>query len=125
MFDHTKALDQSESFTIQCGQCVGCRLDRSKEWAVRVMHETLSYEDNQFITLTFDDDHLLNRKNPESIDVSDFQKFMKRLRKQIIPKNPYDKKEQTTLYNKFHKKHQIRYYSCGEYGDKSNRPHRS
>lgn len=39
-----------------------------------------------------------------SLDVTHFQKFMKRLRKKIRPKK-------------------VRYYHCGEYGDQTYRPH--
>lgn len=55
---------------------------------------------NSFITLTYSDQEL-----PENgcLKKSDFQKFIKRLRKKTKAK--------------------IRYYMCGEYGDKTNRPH--
>jgi len=83
--------------TIPCGKCIGCRLDRSRQWAVRCVHESRLYDQNSFITLTYKD-------NPESLNVEDFQKFMKRLRK------------------KYHGK-SIRFFHCGEYGDNFNRPH--
>ena len=55
-----------------------------------------------FITLTFNEEELNKRDNPGSVDVRDFQLFMKRLRKK-------------------HKK--IRFFHCGEYGEQNNRPH--
>ncbi len=58
------------------------------------MHESSSYTDNCFITLTYDDDHL---PWDRSLDKTHFQKFMKVLRKSLEPKK-------------------IRYYQCGEYG---------
>lgn len=88
---------------LPCGQCVGCRLERSRQWAIRCMHEASLYEDNCFITLTFNDDALFKRENPWSLDVRDFQKFMKRLRKKYGA--------------------DIRFYHCGEYGDQYGRPH--
>jgi len=86
---------------IPCGQCSGCRLERSRQWAVRCMHEASLYEQNCFITLTYDDKHL-----PEDLGLhySHFQLFMKRLRKYF----PDTK---------------IRFYMCGEYGDNYGRPH--
>lgn len=58
------------------------------------------HEDNCFITLTYNDQHL----PPDgTLDHRVFQKFMKRLRK----KYP----------------HKIRYYMCGEYGENFGRPH--
>lgn len=64
------------------------------------MFESQLYDENSFITLTFDDDHL----DPiASLRKEDFQKFMKRLRKR-------------TGAN-------IRYFHCGEYGEQTARPH--
>jgi len=86
--------------SVPCGQCVGCRLERSRQWAIRCYHEASLHEENCFITLTYDDHHLpLSR----SLDVRDFQRFIKRLRKKFGPK--------------------IRYYHCGEYGEHTRRPH--
>ena len=61
---------------IPCGQCVECRLKRSREWAVRCMHEASLHRDNCFLTLTYSDDKL---RSP-SLQYKDFQGFMKRLR---------------------------------------------
>lgn len=86
---------------LPCGQCLGCRLEKSRTWAMRCVHEAQLHPDNCFITLTY---------NPENLPPdgglikSEFQRFMKRLRYQF-PDN------------------KIKYYMCGEYGDKSNRPH--
>jgi len=88
---------------LPCGQCVGCRLERSRQWAMRCVHEAQLYADNCFITLTFDDQSLHARPNPWSVDVRDFQLFMKRLRKRFGAG--------------------IRFYHCGEYGEKNGRPH--
>lgn len=86
--------------TVPCGQCIGCRLDKSRDWAVRCLHEASLYQDNCFITLTYDDAHL----DPlGSLNKDDFVKFMKRLRFQYGPK--------------------IRFFHCGEYGTLLNRPH--
>lgn len=84
---------------VPCGRCIGCALDRSKDWAVRCVLESLSYEKNCFLTLTFDELHV-----PETVSKKDVQLFLKRLRKS----NPGI---------------EIRYFACGEYGSKSGRPH--
>lgn len=85
---------------LPCGQCIGCRLERSRQWAVRCVHEASQYKDNCFVTLTYSDDHL-----PEdgSLNVKDFQLFMKRLRKKYGAG--------------------IRFFQCGEYGELLKRPH--
>ena len=86
---------------LACGQCIGCRLERSRQWAVRCIHEASMYDENCFITLTYSDENL---PWDGSLRKTDFQKFMKRLRKH------YDEKT-------------IRYFHCGEYGEQTLRPH--
>lgn len=87
--------------TIPCGRCIGCRLEHSRQWAIRCMHEASLHEDNAFITLTYDDAHLPPHG---SLVKADFQKFMKRLRKAIAPRT-------------------VRYFHAGEYGEDFARPH--
>jgi hypothetical protein len=82
---------------LPCGQCSGCRLERSRQWAVRCMHEAQMHKYNCFITLTFSDQCLYARDNPFTVDVREFQLFMKRLRKKYGSG--------------------IRFYHCGEYGE--------
>lgn len=67
------------------------------------MHEAQMHNNNSFITLTFSPEALEQRDNPWSLDVRDFQLFMKRLRKKFG--------------------NGIRFYHCGEYGEKNRRPH--
>ena len=114
--------------TVRCGQCSGCRLIKSGEWAVRCMHEAQLYEHNSFITLTFSEQYLhargrwdcptLRLKKSEreaisywpiewiskySVDVRDFQLFSKKLRQDVN-------------YKGMDGKNGIRFYHCGEYG---------
>lgn len=90
------------SLALPCNTCVGCRLERARQWAMRCMDEASLYKENSFITLTFSPDVLKVRGN--SLDVRDFQLFMKRLRKSFGDR-------------------MIRYFHCGEYGSKLFRPH--
>lgn len=85
---------------LACGQCVGCRLERSRQWAVRCLHEAKLHERNCFITLTYND---ANVPVGNSLCLPDFQKFMKRLRKRFGEG--------------------IRFFHCGEYGPRTGRPH--
>jgi len=89
---------------IPCGKCIGCRLEHSKQWALRCMHESSLHKENMFLTLTYNNENLgeaatLNKKH--------FQNFMKRYRKYAAPTK-------------------IRYFHCGEYGsnDVENEKHR-
>lgn len=86
---------------VPCGQCQGCRLDRSRDWAVRIALEASLYEENCFVTLTYNDDNLPPGGN---LSKRDFQLFLKRLRKSIAPAR-------------------VRYFAAGEYGDENLRPH--
>lgn len=85
---------------VPCGQCIGCKLERSRQWATRCVHEASLYKQNCFITLTYSPENL---PADGSLNVRDYQLFMKRLRKKY--------------------KKQIRFFHCGEYGDKTRRPH--
>lgn len=88
-------------FKLPCGQCIGCRLERARQWALRCMHEASQHDQNCFLTLTYDDEHL---PPYGSLRHRDFQLFMKRLRKRV--------------------RRRISYYMCGEYGDDyTKRPH--
>lgn len=103
LFNRSVALRKGyKEIKLSCGQCVGCRLERSRQWAVRCMHEASLHKHNCFITLTFSPAALAARENP-SLDVRDFQLFMKRYRKRFGEG--------------------IRFFHCGEYGDKLGRPH--
>ena len=120
-YDARKALNNSPStpdFKLPCRQCVGCRLQRSAEWATRCINEADLYEDNCFITLTYAPQ---NMPADGSLNHAHFQKFMKRLRHKYVPKCPYpvghEDREQWMFDNA------IRFYMCGEYGENFGRPH--
>lgn len=95
------------SVIIKCGQCLGCRLDKKRAWAIRAVHEAQTtplvrgekLPRNSFITLTYDKEHL---PEDNSVHVDTWQKFAKRLRKEMGP---------------------FRFLHCGEYGEKNLRPH--
>ena len=98
---------------LPCGQCIGCRLERSRQWAVRCMHEASLPADNCFVTLTFSDDNL---PKDGSLQKSDLQKFFKRLRRYLESDDC-----RVDFPDLFERK--ISYYACGEYGEKFSRPH--
>jgi hypothetical protein len=83
---------------LPCGQCIGCRLERSRQWAIRCIHEAQMHEQNCFITLTYNDENIQH-----DLIYSHFQKFIRALRKKTGKK--------------------IRYYMAGEYGSETGRPH--
>lgn len=99
----------SEEMEVACGQCLGCRLDYSRVWAMRIVHESSLHElhgGNCFVTLTYRSrsectvDQLqqgLHVPDDWSLHKEHFQLFMKRLRKAFHPQK-------------------IRFFHCGEYG---------
>lgn len=91
--DSVKRFGSLATLQIPCGQCAECRLKRSREWAVRCVHEASLHRDNCFLTLTYRDDD-----KAVSLDYADFQGFMKRLRARF----PMDR---------------IGFFCCGEYGE--------
>jgi hypothetical protein len=84
-----------EAVEIPCAKCIGCRLERSRQWALRCVHEASMYQENCFITLTYASE---NVPKYGTLKLDDWQKFMKRFRKA----NP---------------EKQIRFFMCGEYGE--------
>jgi len=101
--------DRKASFSgipimVPCGQCVGCRLERSRQWAIRCVHEKQMHRDSCFLTLTYDDQHL---PYGNTLVVADLQAFCKRLHNRLLRSRGFG----------------IRYYAAGEYGERTQRPH--
>jgi len=129
-----------KEYPLPCGQCTGCRLERSRQWAVRLMHEAQLHQANSFVTLTYNDQNLpnagasskthragdvrlgsdANTKTPRtreththeiqesaSLSKADLQAFTKRLNEDVRRRSGNG----------------VKYYACGEYGDKTHRPH--
>lgn len=108
------AYNRPDHIELPCGRCVGCKLDRSREWANRCMLELKYHDSAYFVTLTYNDAHAPTAYYVDdgtgecftslTLRKRDFQLFMKRLRKAF----PEDK---------------IRYFAAGEYGEHTMRPH--
>lgn len=106
-------IKQGRRVLLPCRKCVGCRLDKSREWANRIIMEQVYHQDAWFVTLTYSDDYLPKAYpvSPSGVILSvhstlvkkAFQDFMKRLR--------------------FNSHQKLRYYAAGEYGTTTFRPH--
>lgn len=84
---------------VPCGKCEGCKMDYARSWALRCMHESKIHDRSCVITLTYDDAHL----PPDGeLDKRVMQNWLKILRNRIGS---------------------FRYFGCGEYGSKGDRPH--
>lgn len=85
---------------LPCGKCIGCLLEKSRQWAMRCMHEAKLYERNCFITLTYRDEDV---PAGGTLVPEHYVLFMKKLRWRFGAG--------------------IRFFHCGEYGEKFGRPH--
>lgn len=101
---------------VPCGCCVGCRLDHSLEWALRLVAESKTCEHAYMLTLTYDDDHLPmimpNKDFPVEVPTlwtrDQFKDWMKNFRRQV----------------EYHYGITgLRFFMCAEYGSKFHRPH--
>ena len=87
--------------TYACGKCINCRLNHSREWGLRCMHEDqLAAGPGSFVTLTYDD---ANLPDDWCLDYRHFQLFMHKLRKAIAGAG--------------------RFFMSAEYGEDNGRPH--
>lgn len=93
---------------VPCGHCPACLSKAQNAWAFRIENEVLDpcVASALFVTLTYDPVHL---PADLSVNKKDVQKYLKRLR--------------VNLERNGFKRHGLRYYLCGEYGDKRHRPH--
>lgn len=126
-------------FQVPCGHCIGCRLERSRQWAVRCVHEAQLHEHSSFITLTYND---ANVPADGSLRYEDFSLFMKKIREEKrrdSVRRLGTRAEKRRLGARSRRasspnrgglnstpvfcKTGIRFYMCGEYGEKFNRPH--
>mgnify|MGYP000246163555 CR=1 FL=1 len=105
MGDTVATMDQNryqlkDVIMVPCGKCDHCLDRKAKEWGHRMLLESKTHSRMAYVTLTFDDQNLYN----PSLDKSEIQKFLKRLRKSLPGRK-------------------IRYYVVGEYGPKNLRKH--
>lgn len=94
--------------SLPCGRCIGCRLEKTRQWAVRLMHEAKMHDDSAYITMTLRDlpgpcDKCRPPHGAASLCTHTCQLFMKKLRARIAPTK-------------------VRFFLSGEYGDLG-RPH--
>lgn len=99
-----------DAIKIPCGKCSGCRAQKSREWADRMILELDHSKKAVFLTLTYDNDHVpclmqvTTGQAQLTLQKRDLQLFFKRLRKKFKDK-------------------ELRYYAVGEYGKNTARPH--
>lgn len=98
---------KSNVINVPCGKCIECRKSHMNGWIFRLINEfkASTTETAYFLTLTYTDENLPVTEDGEiTLDYRDHQLYMKRLRKSL----PNAK---------------IKYFTVGEYGDRTQRPH--
>lgn len=104
--------DVSNTRVVPCGKCVVCLKRRAAGWMFRLLQEEKHSSSAFFITLTYDNDSLPYTSGLPTLRKRDLQLFFKRLRK-IAPARLVKGRRLSS----------IKYYACGEYGSKTQRPH--
>lgn len=100
-----KIADKYHMQQVPCGKCLECKKRRVNSWYIRLKNQLNDCDNAYMVTLTYDEENIPFSENGlMTLDYTDFQKFMKRYRK----KNENSK---------------VRYFTCGEYGANSFRPH--
>lgn len=105
-----KRTPDCSSLSLPCGNCIGCHLDRSLSWSIRCRHEASCWDNNAFVTLTYDDKHL---PRDGSLDKEAPRLFIRYLRRHITGVQAAPGSSARP----------IRYFGCGEYGSQRGRAH--
>lgn len=102
---HVYVKARPDAVPVPCGRCPPCKQRRVNSWVFRLLQEDKVSLSAYFVTLTYDGDHVpLSDNGFLTLKKSDFQNFMKRLRKLCGQAK-------------------LKYYAVGEYGSNNKRPH--
>lgn len=93
---------------LPCGHCLSCLISRRQELTLLQCCEASLHQENWFVTLTYEDQATFDRDGifPYSLNRSDLSEFVESMRK----------------YCSYRGK-SFRFFACGEYGEKYERPH--
>lgn len=90
---------QFEAIKVPCGRRLGCQQARAKAWAFRCRLEWVEHQDSCWATITYSDKY-----KPPTLSRQHLAAYIKRLRS----------REANRV---------IRFFACGEYGERTKRPH--
>lgn len=97
----------SDGQSFPCGTCVACRINKARIWTARIIMESSTQprqESQRFCTFTVDDDHqVVTTDGSLTLDRRPGELFRMDLRNKLG--------------------RQPRFFWCGEYGDRTSRPH--
>lgn len=89
---------------VPCGCCTACRINETTDWSIRALFELHDFDNAAFVTLTYNEE---NYPKNGSLQKAFLQEF-------------YDELQHKYKY-RYGKK--LRFFSCGEYGDRTHRAH--
>lgn len=86
---------------VPCGYCLGCRIRKRNDWAIRCHHESKFHPVSTFITLTYDTEHLPMHSSLHKPHLTAFLNGTRQSNGSA----------------------RTRFFASGEYGTKTHRPH--
>lgn len=118
-----KDLFSYEEIKIPCGQCIGCRLEYSRQWAIRCVLEAKQWKHNCFLTLTYNDEFLPIQENVR-VDKCTGEVERDWYSHSLVPEHLTKFMKDLRAYFSYHYGvDNIRFFACGEYGSLNMRPH--
>lgn len=110
---------------VACGKCNLCLARKRADWSFRIKQELKVADSAIFLTLTYNEESVpVNAAGEAELCKRDVQLFLKRLRKYDNKMLQDDATRKKVAYTSTSKGiRPIRYYTVGEYGTKTDRPH--
>lgn len=129
-FNVKDKLNPSETIPCPCGKCPWCLSRRVSGWSFRLLQEDKRSISSNFITFTYDTNSVpLSQNGFMELKKRDLQLFFKRLRKSHESTSRNEGVLSEIQYRQRlwsidpEEQEPIRYYSVGEYGSRTKRPH--
>lgn len=101
-----RLISEQPVLVVPCGHCINCLSVRQNTWAWRIEQDVFDAFKKDgcafFVTMTYDDEHLVYGFDRPTLVKKDVQEYHKK------------------MWNLGFK---YRYFTCGEYGDRFSRPH--
>ena len=109
-------------FPVRCGKCEKCKAKRRSDWSFRLGEELKHASSAYFITMTYNDFNVPLINEQQTLYPKDCQNYIKRLRNAQI-KFTLNKLKCSTRNEAQKLAPKISYYTVGEYGTETKRPH--
>lgn len=111
-----------DRITVPCGKCLICLQNKRADWTFRLTEELRDAKSANFLTLTYDAEHIPLLWNEQTLNKKHIQLFLKRLRQKQAKVELSPRYQKLRAYDAL-KWPKIKYYCTGEYGTETQRPH--